>query len=86
MWVLEFLVWFFAEVLWWRLGYAIGRQVLSLVSFGKMRAGPYDSFGYNWFGCKRDLTGHLEIESTLVAGVGLITCFVALAVILYFIY
>ena len=85
MWLLDFLVWFFVDLLWWRLSYEAGRRVLALVSFGKMQAGPYDSFGYNWFGYKRDLTGRLEIESTLVSGVGLITSFLGLAVILYFI-
>jgi len=59
--------------------------VLALVSFDKVQAGPYDSYGYNWLGYKRDLTGRLEIESTLVSGVGLIIYFFALAVILYFI-
>jgi hypothetical protein len=85
VWLLEFLVWFFVDLLWWRLSYEVGSRVLALVSFGKMQAGPCDSFGYNWLGYKRDLMGRLKIESTLVSGVGLITCFVALAVILYFI-
>ncbi|QOG18592.1 hypothetical protein [Bradyrhizobium sp. SEMIA] len=85
MWLLEFLTWFFVDLIWWRLSYEVGRRVLALVSFGKIQAGPYDSFGYNWLGCKRDLTGRLEIESTLVSGVGMTTSFFALAVILYFI-
>jgi len=52
-----------------------------------MQAGPFESggSGYNWLGYKRNLTGQLEIESTLVSGVGLITFFFALAVILYFV-
>lgn len=85
MWLLDFLAWFFVDLLWWRLSYEVGRQVLALVSFGKMQAGPCGSFGYNWLGCKRDLMGRLEIESTLVSGVGLITSFFALAAVLYFI-
>lgn len=85
MWLLDLLVWFFVDLLWWRLSYEVGRQVLALVSFGEMQAGPYDSFGYNWLGYKRDWTGRFEIESTLVSGVGLITSFFALAVILYFV-
>jgi hypothetical protein len=85
VWLLEFLWWFFVDLLWWRLSYEVGRRVLALVSFGKMQAGPYDSCGYNWLGCRRDLTGRLEVESTLVSGVGMIASFSALAVILYFI-
>lgn len=85
MWLLDFLVWFFVDLIWWRLSYEVGRHALALVSFGKMQAGPYGSFGYNWLGYRRDLTGRLEVESTLVSGVGLITFFFALAVILYFI-
>jgi hypothetical protein len=85
VWLLEFLTWFFVDLLWWRLSYEVGRRVLALVSFGKMQAGLYDSSGYNWLGYKRDLTGRLEVESTLASGIGMITCFVALAVILYFI-
>ena len=85
MWLLDFLTWFFVDLIWWRLSYEVGRRVLALVSFDKVQAGPYDSYGYNWLGYKRDLTGRLEIESTLVSGVGLIIYFFALAVILYFI-
>jgi hypothetical protein len=88
MWLLEFLVRIFVNGIWWWLGYRVGRTVLTVVSFGRIQAGPFDSvdaFGYNWLGYKRGLTGRLEIESTLVSGVGLITSFFALAVILYFI-
>lgn len=86
MWLLDFIAWLFVDLFWWRLSYTVGRHVLDLVSFGKMQAGPYDSFGYNWFGYKRGLTGRLEVESTLVSGLGMITCFAALAVILYFVH
>lgn len=87
MWLLEFLVWIFVDVIWCWLSYEVGRRVLTLASFDRMQAGPFDSrdSGYNWLGYKRNLTGRLEIESTLVSGVGLITSFFALAVILYFV-
>lgn len=75
-----------ADLIWWEVGYVVGCRVVPFVSCGKVQAGPLESYGYNWLGYKRDMSGRLELDSTLVAGVGLMTCAVGLAVILYFIH
>lgn len=79
-------MWILAELLGWGFGYAVGRRVLPLVSFGKVQAGHLESQGYNWLGYKRNVSGRLEIDSTLVAGIGLIACCIVLAAILHFIH
>jgi hypothetical protein len=81
VWILSFLV----DLLFWEICYAVGRKVVVFASFGKVQPGPVDSCGHNWIGCKRDGAGRLEIESTLVGGVGLITFCAVLALILFFI-
>jgi len=82
---MEVLVWIFLDLLWWGLCYQVGRLILLVVSFGRVQAGSCGSYGYGWLGYKRDVVGRLEIESTLVAGIGLVTCCVALVAILLFI-
>ncbi|HAR17412.1 hypothetical protein JQ559_00920 [Bradyrhizobium viridifuturi] len=72
------------DLIWLGAGYAVARLVLPLVSFGKVRAAPFESDGFNWFGWRRNEVGCLEIKATLAALVGLLICCAGLAVALYF--
>lgn len=80
MWILD--------LLWWGIGYAVGRLILPLVSFGKVRAGPLESRGepFGWLGYRRNESGCLEIEPTLAVGIGLVACCFGLAMVLHFIH
>lgn len=79
-------MWIF-DMIWWGIGYGVGRLILPLISFGKVRAEPleYRDKGPGWLGYRRNESGHLEIVADLAAGIGLVACCVGLAVVLHFI-
>jgi len=76
------------DLLWWGIGYGVARLILPLVSFGKVQAAPLDSRGngFSWRGYRRNESGHVEIESTLAVGIGLVACCSGLAIVLHFIH
>jgi len=79
MWILD--------LLWWGIGYAVARLILPLVTFGKVQAEPLESAGheFGWLGYRRK-SGGLEVQSTVAAGIELVTCCLGLAAALYFIH
>ena len=80
MWILD--------LLWGGAGYVVARVILPLVSFGKVQAAPLDSrgSGFSWRGYRRNESGHLEIESTVATGIGLVVCCLGLVVVLQFVH
>jgi hypothetical protein len=64
----------------------VGGLVMQIASFGGMQAAPMDvpPHEFNWFYCRRSENGLIEVESTVAGGIGLVVCFICLAVFLHF--
>jgi len=87
--VLDFLVSILTVILVMILGGwvgLVGRFVLRVASFGGVHAAPIDvpPHEFNWFYCRRSENWLIEVESTVAAGIGIVLCFIYLALFLHF--
>jgi hypothetical protein len=87
--VLEFLVLTLRVILamiFYELLLFAGRLVLSVASFGSVRAAPLyvPDHEFNWLYCRRSGDWRIEVESTVAGSVGLIICSIYAALILHF--
>lgn len=69
------------------LAYRVGRLVLWLVSFGGVYAAPVavPFREFNWLGFRRDGNGRIEVQATHAGGIGVLICFICLAIALHFV-
>ena len=76
------------ELIWWEIGYGVARLILPIVSFGRVRVRPYESYyeESSWFGYRRHGSGQFEIDPIPASGIGLVICCVGLAIVLHFIH
>jgi hypothetical protein len=79
---------YFLELIWWGIGYGVARLILPIVSFGKVRVRPPESYyeESSWLGYRRNGSGQFEIDSTPACGIGMVICCVGLAIVLHFIH
>lgn len=91
--LLVFILRFIFEVIFLELMSRVGRFVLrvaglvmQIASFGGVRAAPIDVplHEFNWFYYRRSGDGQIEVESTVAGEIGLIICFICLAVFVHF--